>query len=202
MLGAVTQPWQDSYGKISLHDRGVYVNHLGFAGVALFEPSHLSLQRFATTFRSRDGDIVRRWQDVKEHELRGKKPLTIFAALAVLACVTIVIWRMQERERVSMLWALFMIYMVSYISAYYYTFLCLFILLFFRRGNSRSAFVPMCCLLVFNLCALVTDSSNPSPIVFFTLLNIYLLACFTVLLGYELYTARRIGQNATRNSST
>jgi hypothetical protein len=187
-LGAVAQPWKDFYGKISLHESGVYVNHLGFAGVVLFEPSHLSIESFAEAFKSRDPDIVRHWQDVKEYELRNKKPLIIFAALVVLACLTAVIWRRQESESSSVLWPLFLIYMTSYISAYYYTFLCLFMLLFFRRPNSRSAFVPVCLLLILNLCALVTDAFMPSPIVFFTLLNIYVFIGLFSILGYELYT--------------
>jgi hypothetical protein len=61
-------------------------------------------------------------------------------------------------------------------------------LLFFRRANSLSSFVPLCLLLIFNLCALVTDFFKPSPIVFFALLNIYLFICFFSILGYELYT--------------
>ena len=187
-LGSVTQPWQDFYGKISLHESGVYVNHLGFAGVALFEPSQLSLERFATAYQGRDPDIVRHWQDVKEHELRNKKPLMIFAALVVLACITAVIWRRQEDESYSILWPLFLIYATSYVSAYYYTFLCLFILLFFRRPSSLSSFLPVCLLLVLNMCALITDSFKPSPIVFFTLLNIYLFICFASILGFEVYT--------------
>jgi hypothetical protein len=187
-LGSVTQPWKDFYGKISLHDSGVYVNHLGFAGVALFEPSHLSLERFATKFQSRDADIVRHWQDVKEHELHNKKPLIIFATLIVLASLTAVIWRRQESESHSVLWPLFLIYTTSYVSAYYYTFLCLFILLFFRRTNALSSFVPVCLLLILNIGALITDSFKPSPIVFFTLLNIYLFICFSSMLGYEVYT--------------
>lgn len=186
-LGSVTRPWKDFYAKISLHESGVYVNHLGFAGIALFEPSHLSLEKFATAYQSRDQDIVRHWQDVKEYELRNKKPLMIFAVLAVLACVTAVIWKRRESESYSVLWSLFLIYPASYISAYYYTFLCLFILLFFRRPNSLSSFLPVSLLLVLNLCALLTDSFKPSPIVFFTLLNIYLFVCFASILGFELY---------------
>jgi hypothetical protein len=187
-LGSVSQPWKDFYGKISLHESGVYVNHLGFAGVALFEPSQLSLESFAKAYQGRDPDIVRHWQDVKEHELRNKRPLMIFAALVVLACVTVVIWRRQEGESHSMLWPLFLIYATSYISAYYYTFLCLFILLFFRRA--KISFVPVCLLLLLNVCTLITDSFKPSPIVFFTLLNIYLFICFASILGYELYSVR------------
>ena len=187
-LGSVTQPWEDFYGKISLHGSGVYVNHLGFAGVALFEPSQLSLEKFATTFKSRNPDIVRHWQDVKEHELRNKKPLMILAALVVLACITAVIWRRQESESHSVLWPLFLIYTTSYISAYYYTFLCLFILLFFRRANTISSFVPVSLLLMLNICALITDSYKPSPIVSYTLLNIYLFICLSSILAFELYS--------------
>lgn len=186
-LGSVTQPWQDFYGKIRLHESGVYVNHLGFAGVALFEPSHLSLERFAKAFRSPDPDIVHHWQEVKAYELRNKRPLMVFATLVVLACITTLMWRRQEGESQSVLWPLFLIYTTSYISAYYYTFLCLFILLFFRRPNSLSSFVPVCLLLIQNLCALITDSFKPSPIVFFSLINIYLFSCFLAILAYELY---------------
>ncbi|HET8939729.1 MAG TPA: hypothetical protein VFN67_40095 [Polyangiales bacterium] len=189
-LGSVTQPWKDFYGKISLHESGVYVNHLGFAGVALFEPSQLSLERFATAYQGRDPDIVRHWQDVKEHELRNKRPLMVFAAMAVLACITVLIWRRQDSESSSVLWPLFLIYATSYVSAYYYTFLCLFILLFFRRANSLSSFLPVSLLLILNLCALITDSFKPSPIVFFTLLNLYLFVCFAAILGFELFNPR------------
>jgi hypothetical protein len=76
---------------------------------------------------------------------------------------------------------------VSYASHYYYAFLCLFILLFFRRTDARSAFVPICLLLVFNIIALVTDWFHPSPIVFYTLINIYLFICLSSILGFELY---------------
>gem|GEM_PF-3650127 len=192
-LGSVTQPWKDFYGKIRLHESGVYVNHLGFAGVALFEPSQLSLESFATAFKTRSPDIVRHWQDVKEHELRNKKPLMIFAGLVVLACITAVIWRRQEHESHSVLWPLFLVYATGYVSGYYYTFLCLFILLFFRRAGSL---VPIYILLTFNLCALITDAFKPSPIVFYTLLNIYLFVSFASILGYELYTHLRQPQLA------
>src|SRR5262249_48676929 len=40
-FGSILQPWQDFYSKASLHDSGVYVNHLGLRGIVLFEPSHL-----------------------------------------------------------------------------------------------------------------------------------------------------------------
>ena len=70
-----------------------------------------------------------------------------------------------------------------------YIFMCLFALLFFRRANSRNAFVPLSLLLVFNIAALVTDSFSPSPIVFYTLLNIYLFACVASILGFELYAS-------------
>jgi hypothetical protein len=45
-------------------------------------------------------------------------------------------------------------------------------------------------LLILNLCALITDSFKPSPIVFFTLLNIYLFICFAAILGFELFETR------------
>jgi hypothetical protein len=71
---------------------------------------------------------------------------------------------------------------------YYYAFLCLLILLFFRRPNSLNAFVHLCLVLTFNICALVTDYFRPSPIVFFTLANLYLFICFSLILSFELYT--------------
>jgi len=187
-LGGVAQPWKDFYEKISLHESGVYVNHLGFAGMVLFEPSQLSIERFAAAFQSADPDIVRHWQDVKEYELHNRRPFIVFASLIVMACLTALIWRRQESESNSVLWPLFLVYMTSYISAYYYTFLCLFILLFFRRPSPRSAFVPLSLLLGFNLCALATYLAEPSPVVFFTLLNIYLFVCVFSILGYELYS--------------
>jgi hypothetical protein len=142
---------------------------------------------FAAAFQTSDPDIVRHWQSVKEYELRNKRPLIIFASLVVLAGLTAVIWRRQESESSSVLWPLFLIYTTSNMSAYYYAFMCLFILLFFRRANSLSSFVPLCLLLVLNLCALVTDSFTPSAIVFYTLLNIYVFICFFSILGYEVY---------------
>lgn len=186
-LGSATQPWREFYEKISLHGGGVYVNHLGFAGVALFEPSQLSLESFATAFRSPNPDIVRHWQEVKQHELHNKRPLMVFAALAVLASVSVLIWRRREDESHSVLWPLFLVYATSYVSSYYYTFLCLFVLLFFRRPDARSSFVPVSLLLALNMAALITDACKPSPIVFYTLLNVYLFLCLASILGYELY---------------
>jgi hypothetical protein len=59
--------------------------------------------------------------------------------------------------------------------------------LFFKRANSLDSFVPLCLLLVLNIAALVTDASSPSPIAFYTLVNIYLFLCLTAILGFELY---------------
>jgi hypothetical protein len=166
----------------------VYVNHLGLRGIVLFEPSHLSLERFVETYKSKyTNDIVRRWQDVKENEFKEKKPAIAFFSLVVLMCLTAIIWKRKEGESESVVWSLFLIYAASYASHYYYAFLCLFILLFFRRTNSFSAFVPLCLLLVFNIVALVTDYFHPSPIVFYTLINIYLFICLSSILGFELY---------------
>src|SRR5262245_5258608 len=78
-LGSGLQPWQDFYTKTELHDRGVYVNHLGWRGIVLFEPSHLSLESFAEKFKS--ADVVRRWQDVKEVQLQSRRPLIVFASV-------------------------------------------------------------------------------------------------------------------------
>ena len=185
-LGSVVQPWKDFYAKTALHDSGVYVNHLGLRGMVLFEPSHLSLERFVQTYRS--ADLVRRWQDVKEHELRGKRPVIILATLFVLACVAAIIWSRRESESEAVLWPLLVVYTTSYLSTYYYVFLCLFVLLFFRKTHAQSGFVPLCLLLVLNLAALVTDYFKPSQIVFFTLINIYLFICLSSILGFELYT--------------
>jgi hypothetical protein len=80
------------------------------------------------------------------------------------------------------------VYAASYPSHYYYSFLCLFILLFFKRPNSLEAFVPLCLLLSVNIAALVTDYCRASPIVFYTLVNIYLFVFFSSVLGFELYT--------------
>jgi hypothetical protein len=191
-LGSVLQPWQEFYAKTSLHDSGVYVNHLGLRGVVLFEPSHLSLERFLETYKS--ADVVRRWQDVKENELRNKRPVIVFCSFLVLMCVTAIIWKRKESESASVLWPLLLIYTTSYLSAYYYAFLCLFVLLFFRRIQTRDGFVPLCLLLVFNIGALATDYFKPSPIVFFTLINIYLFLCLASMLAFELYTGVFMGR--------
>jgi hypothetical protein len=188
-LGSVLRPWQDFYAKTRLHDSGVYVNHLGLRGIVLFEPSHLSLDRFVETYKS--ADIVRHWQDVKEHELGTKRPVIFIASLFVLICVTAIIWKRKEAEGVSIsvLWPLLLVYTTSYLSTYYYAFLCLFVLLFFRRTRALSAFVPLCLLLILNIGSLVTDYFKPSPIVFFSLINIYLFICLSSILGFELYTS-------------
>jgi hypothetical protein len=184
-LGSVIRPWKDFYDKTSLHDSGVYVNHLGSRAVVLFEPSHLSLESFAAAYKS--ADIVRHWQDVKENEFRNKKPILLLASLLVLACVTVIIWKRDESESASVLWPIPLIYSASYLSTYYYAFLCLFVLLFFRRINTRRGFVPLCLLLILNLAGLLTDSFKPSPIVFFTLINLYLFIYMCSILGFELY---------------
>jgi hypothetical protein len=187
-LGSVLRPWKDFSAKTELHDSGVYVNHIGLRAIVLFEPSHLSLRRFADTFSSPyTNDIVRHWQDIKEYEYKEKKPAIVFFSLVVLACVTAIIWRSKQGESASVLWPLLVIYTATYASHYYYAFLCLFVLLFFRRANSLSAFASLCSLLVFNIVALVTDSFRPSPIVFYTLINIYLFVCLASILGFELY---------------
>jgi hypothetical protein len=188
-LGSVLQPWKDFSAKTSLHDSGVYVNHLGLRGIVLFEPSHLSLKRFIeTNINNYTPDIVRHWQDVKEKEFKQKRPAIVFCSLIVLICLTAIIWKRKASESESVLWPLLLIYTMSYPSHYYYIFLCLFILLFFRRTSSLSAVVPLCLLLIFNISALVTDYFRPSPIVFFTLTNIYLFICLSSILGFELYT--------------
>lgn len=188
-LGSALQPWKDFTTKTALHDSGVYVNHLGLRGIVLFEPSHLSFKRFIETYKNEyTDDIVRHWQDVKEKEFKQKKPAIVFCSLFVLICLTAIIWKRKESESESVLWPLLLIYTMSYPSHYYYTFLCLFILLFFRRTDSLSAFVPLCLLLIFNISALVTDYFGPSPIVYFTLTNIYLFICLSSILGFELYT--------------
>jgi hypothetical protein len=79
------------------------------------------------------------------------------------------------------------VYAVSFPSHYYYTFLCLFILLFFKRPSSLNALVPLCLLLAVNIAAVVSDYYRPSPIVFYTLVNIYLFVGFASILGFELY---------------
>jgi hypothetical protein len=187
-VGSVLQPWKDFYAKTSLHDSGVYVNHLGLRGIVLFESSHLSLERFVEAYKSSDtNDIVRHWQDVKERELRQKRPVLLICSLLVLGCLAAIIWRSKASESQSILWPLLLVYTTSYLSSYYYAFLCLFILLFFRRATSLRGFVPLCLLLVLNLAALVTDYFKPSPIVFFTLINLYLFICLSSMLGFELY---------------
>ena len=191
-LGSVLQPWQEFGEKTALHDRGVYVNHLGLRGVLLFEPSHLSLERFIETFKSgASGDIVRNWQDAKEHEFEMKRPMVVACSLLILALVTAIIWKRRAPASESVLWPLPLIYVASYPSHYYYAFLCLFILLFFRRPSSLGSFVPICLLLLFNIAALVTDSFGPSPIVFYTLANAYLFVCLAAILGFGLYDAFR-----------
>jgi hypothetical protein len=188
-LGSVVQPWKDFYAKTELHDSGVYVNHIGLRGIVLFEPSHLSLDKFVAAYKSPyTDDIVRHWQDVKENELQQKRPAIILCSLLVLACLTAILWKRKAAESESVLWPLLLVYAMSYLSHYYYAFLCLFVLLFFRRPGSLGAFVPLCLLLAFNIAALVTDHFSPSPIVFYTLLNIYLFLCLSAILGFELYT--------------
>lgn len=185
---SVVQPWNDFSEKIELHDRGVYVNHLGFRGIALFESSHLSLESFINIYTStKTNDIVRHWQDVKEAELKEKRPVIAFVSFLVLMGLTAIIWK-RESETEAVLWPLVLVYTASYPSHYYYTFLCLFILLFFKRPNSLSAFLPLCLLLLVNIAALLTDYGGASPIVFYTLSNIYLFAFFTFVLCFELYT--------------
>lgn len=186
-FGSVLQPWKDFSEKIDLHDDGVYVNHLGLRGIALFEPSHLSLESFVEAYKSdRSNDIVRNWQDAKEQELEHKRPVLSFASLLVLIGLAAILWKAPS-ETESILWPLFLVYAASYPAHYYYAFLCLFILLFFRRPNTLHAFVPVCLLLVLNIGVLVTDYCGPSPIVFYTLVNIYLFVCFAAILGFELY---------------
>ncbi len=187
-LGSALHPWKEFSAKTFLHNDGVYVNHLGLRGLVLFEPSHLSLDKFIETYSNGStGDIVRHWQDVKEEEYRQKKPLLTFCSLFVLICLTAILWKGKESESASVLWPLLLIYTMSYASHYYYAFLCLFVLLFFRQPNSLSSFISLCLLLVFNIVALVTDSFGPSPIVFYTLVNIYLFVCLVSILGIALY---------------
>jgi hypothetical protein len=187
-LGSVLQPWKDFYAKTSLHDSGVYVNHLGLRAMVLFEPSHLSLEKFVEAYRSSyTDDIVRHWQDVKERELGDKRPLIFLASLFVVACLTAIVWKRKDSESVSVLWPLLLIYTTSYLSAYYYAFLCLFVLLFFRRTDPLRAFLPLGLLLTLNIVALVTDSFKPSPIVFFTSINVYLFLCLFSILVFESY---------------
>lgn len=188
-LGSVLGPWKDFAAKTELHDGGVYVNHVGLRAIVLFEPSHLSLQRFFDTYKNAySPDIVRNWQDVKEREFERKRPAIVLSSLFVLICLTAIIWKGKASERESVLWPLLLIYTMSFPAHYYYAFLCLLTLLFFRRANSLNALVPLCLLLTVNICALVTDYFGPSPIVFYTLVNIYLFICFSSILGFELYT--------------
>ena len=186
--GAVLQPWRDFSQKIELHDRGVYVNHLGFRGIALFESNHLSLESFVNIYTStRTPDIVRHWQNVKEAELKEKRPVIAFVSILVLICLSAIIWK-RESETEAVLWPLVFVYTASYPAHYYYGFLCLFVLLFFKRANSLDALVPLCLLLSLNIAALLSDYGGASPIVFYTLINIYLFICFSLILGFELYT--------------
>lgn len=189
-FGSVLQPWKSFSTNMALHDSGVYVNHIGLRGIVLFETSHLSLKKFIeTNVNSYTNDLVRHWQDVKEREFKEKKPAMVLYSLLVLICVTAIIWKRKESEGEieSVIWPLLLIYTMSYPSHYYYIFLCLFMLLFFRRTDSLSAFVPLCLLLVFNIVTLVTDYFRPSPIVLYTLINIYLFICLSAILGFELY---------------
>lgn len=202
-LGSVLQPWQEFAAKTALHDRGVYVNHLGWRGILLFEPSHLSLERFVETYRQgASDDIVRNWQDAKEYELEELRPVVAVCTLFVLACLTAIIWKRKPRESESILYPLPLIYVASYPSHYYYAFLALFVLLFFRRANSLGAFVPICLLLLFNIAALLTDLYGPSPIVFYTLVNAYLFVCMAAMLGFELYDAFRQEPNEPLGATT
>lgn len=187
-LGSITrQPWTEFSEKISLHDKGVYVNHLGLRGIALFEPSHLSLEKFIEKYKSEyTDDIVRHWQDVKEREFEKKRPLITFASLLLLAYLTRII-RTRDSETESVVWPLMLVYAMSYPSHYYYAFLCLFTLLFFKRANTLDALVPLGLLLALNVGILVSDYCGPSPIVFYTLVNIYLFVCLSLIVGFELY---------------
>ncbi len=186
-FGSALRPWKDFSTNMALHNSGMYVNHLGLRGIVLFEPSHLSLARFIEKYKTNyTDDIVRHWQDVKEIEFTEKKPAIVCYSLFVLVGLTAIIWRRKESE--SVLWPLLLIYTMSYPSHYYYAFLCLLILLFFRRTDSLSAFIPLCLLLILNISALVTDYFRPSPIVFYTLINIYLFICLSAIFGFELYT--------------
>lgn len=188
-LGSVVQPWKNFAANTWVHDNGVYVNHLGLRGIALFEPSHLSLERFVETYKSpQTNDIVRHWQDIKESESAAKRPAILVGSLLVFVALAAIIWKRRDSEAESVLWPLLLIYAVGFLSHYYYAFLCLFVLLFFRRPSSLRAFVPLCLLLVLNLVSLVTDYFRPSPIVFYTLINIYLFICFSSILAFELLT--------------
>ena len=184
--------WNDFRTKIELHDSGVYVNHVGLRGILLFEPNHLSLDRFVQAYRDNPaGDLVRNWQDAKEKEWAQKNHLVLFYAVFVLACLTAIIRKGNESASESVLWPLLLVYTISFPSQYYYAFLCLFILLFFRRADPLGAFVPIGLLLVFNIVSLVTRSFEPSPIVYFTLINIYLFVCLLSILSFEMYNVLR-----------
>jgi hypothetical protein len=186
--GSVLQPWKDFSQKIELHDRGVYVNHLGFRGIALFESNQLSLESFVEIYKStKSPDIVRHWQDVKEAELKEKRPAIAFVSVLVLLCLGAIVWK-RDSETEAVLWPLMFVYTASYPAHYYYTFLCLFVLLFFKRPNSPGALVPLCLLLSLNIAVLLSDYGRASPIVFYTLVNLYLFTCFSLILGFELYT--------------
>jgi len=199
-LGSVLQPWKDFSEKIAFHDRGVYVNHLGLRGIALFEPSHLSLERFVEAYKSTlTNDIVRHWQDVKEVEFQQKRPAIMFASLLVLSCLTAIIWK-RSSETESVLWPLVLVYAVSYPAHYYYAFLCLFILLFFRRPSSLTALVPLGLLLAINIATLVTDYFRASPIVFYSSVNIYLFIGLSLIVGFELY-ANVLGKGALETAA-
>ena len=186
-LGAVVEPWKDFISNTQLHNAGVYVNHLGFRAIALFEPSHLSLDQFFAAYKSaHTTDIVRHWQDVKEFELRQKAPLLAFISLAVLVSVTMLIRKRNDFE--SIIWPLLLIYTTTFLAHYYYGFLCLFILLFFSWSNSLTSFVPLCLLMLLNIAILLTDYFRPSPIVLYTLTNLYLFVFMATILGFCLYT--------------
>jgi hypothetical protein len=155
----------------------------------LFEPSHLSLERFVQTYQRADRpDVVRNWQDVKESELRRKRPVIGFVSLLVFVSVAAIIWKRKEAESESLLWPLLLIYAASHLSHYYYAFLCLFVLLFFRRASSFGV-VPLSLLLLVNLAALATKYAQPSPIVFYTLLNVYLFLGLSSILAFALYAS-------------
>ena len=188
-LGSVVQPWQEFAKRLQVHDDGVYVNHLGLRGIALFEPSHLSLDKFVEAYkRPHTSDIVRTWQDVKEAEFQRKKPVVVLASLLVFLCLAAVIWK-RESEVEAVLWPLVLVYAFSFPSHYYYAFLSLFVLLFFRRGNTLHALVPLGLLLALNIGILVTDSFRPSPIVFYTLANVYLFVFVFAVLAFEIYAS-------------
>jgi hypothetical protein len=189
-LGSAVQPWKDFASKTALHDGGVYVNHLGLRAMVLLEPSQFSLERFVQTFSSpTTNDLVRHWQNIKEREFSQKRPLIILCSLFVLGCLTAILWKGREEdgESGSVVWPLLLVYTMSYLSHYYYAFLCLFVLLFFKRANTLGALVPLCLLLIFNIAALVTRSFRPSPIVFSALISVQLFLCLASMLGFELY---------------